>query len=679
MSGQNALAGTSEHGTGVPLIHRVALAVSVVALVVITCSVTYDVLARYLANSPTIWANEISRYFLIIAIFFGIIVTELSGRNINVDIIINRLPDNIGNILNIVSKGLGAYISLCAVWYVSLNIMDDYSSQSVLMGMLLTPKWIPKVPIAIGFLLLYFVLINTGLRQIDHHGRLHVLAVNIIPILGLVFLVIFGNDRFTYFDVRLRWADIIIPVIIFAQIFLTNKKSAILFLLYGCVILYVLYLCKGSDASFAILGIGVLILVLLLSGIQISYTLGIIGFLSLFVLAPIPMPSLITARVWEATDSFVLISIPMFILMGNIIVESRLSSDLFSVLSRFLRRTPGGLTQAALAGCGLFAAISGSSVATAATIGTAACPEMINRGYSHKLAYGSVAAGGTLGILIPPSIPLIVYGTTVGASVSRLFIAGILPGILLMMAFMAVSAVWSMQKGAVPVEREKSHEPITGQQIIGTLGITFLLGIVIFSLYFGIATPTETGAVGSVAALLIVILSGKYSHENFISALIETIKVTSFILLIIVMANLLSYSFDILQLSQRLMQNVLNYTVDRFMVFLVICLFYIILGMFLDSISMMVLTLPIIFPLVVELGFDPIWFGIIVVVLAEIGLITPPVGMNLFVLGGIDHRVDSRSILLGVLPYLFMMLAFIAVLYVFPGIVTALAYHVSLS
>ncbi|MDF2463644.1 MAG: rane protein [Ramlibacter sp.] len=415
--------------------------------------------------------------------------------------------------------------------------------------------------------------------------------------------------------------------------------------------------------------LGVAIALALASGIRIAFALAFVGLLAIYFLTPVPFPLTVADRTWSSVNSFSLTAVPMFVLMGAFLVRSGLSKELFAVMARLLVRLPGGLAHAATAGCGLFAAVSGSSVATAATIGAVAGPEMIRRGYDPSLTYGTVAAGGTLGILIPPSVPMIIYGTAVGVPVSTLFIAGVLPGILMMACFAAVILLWTwISPAAAPAVDRRELASLSIRSYVDTGLLVLLIVLVVLTLYLGIATPSETGAIGAFVAFLICIFRGRVDWATIRDSMNETVVVTSFILLIVVGANIITFGFDYLKVSQALMAAATTAAVQPWIVLLIILLVYLVLGMFLDSISMLVLTLPVVFPLATSLGFDPVWLGIILVIMAEVGLITPPVGMNLFVLQGISRGVTIRVIAVGALPFIGAMFVTVALLCVFPEI-----------
>jgi tripartite ATP-independent transporter DctM subunit len=418
-------------------------------------------------------------------------------------------------------------------------------------------------------------------------------------------------------------------------------------------------LLAARDAGFGWLSVllGGAIVLYLAIGIRIAFALALVGLLAVYFLLPKPFPLTLADRTWSAVYSFALTAVPLFVPMGAVLVRSGLSDQLFALMARVLSRLPGGLAHAGTAGCAVFAAVSGSSVATAATIGTVACPEMIRRGYSERLTYGAIAAGGTLGILIPPSVPMIIYGTTVGVPIPTLFVAGVVPGILMMLLFMAVIFVWvALVPAAAPRAGAAESAPVSRRRLVDVVLVVALIVLTILSLYLGVATPSETAAVGAFLALALCAVRGRLSASLLRGAFVETVMVTSFIFLIIVGANLATFGFDYLKLSQALMSAATDAAVDRWIVFGIILAVYVVLGMFLDSISMLVLTLPVVFPLVKQLGFDPVWFAIILVVMAEVGLITPPVGMNLFVLQGIARGVSLRTIAMGALPFLGAML-----------------------
>ena len=302
-------------------------------------------------------------------------------------------------------------------------------------------------------------------------------------------------------------------------------------------------------------------------------------------------------------------------------------------------------------------------------MGKVACPEMISRGYSQRLTYGVVAAGATLGILIPPSIAMIIYGTTVGVPVTQLFMAGIIPGLLLSAGFMGGVVLWSILR---PTATPGGLRYTFSQKVSGSLSVLpflFIILVVLGSLYAGVATPTEAGAVGAIASFIMCLFRGTLNLRTLFETAVETARITSFLLLIVVGAAIMSWVFDFLRIPRAVVSAVEAAELAPWLVMLVIGLIYVVLGMFVESISMMLMTLPVTFPIVIALGFDPVWFGVALVVMIELGLVTPPVGIVLFILRGVSETTPLREIVLGVLPFVGIMLAFQVLIYFYPEIV----------
>ena len=397
--------------------------------------------------------------------------------------------------------------------------------------------------------------------------------------------------------------------------------------------------------------------------------MAVTGMLGLYFLLPMTQLPVVADRSWTSINTFTLTAVPSFVLMGSLLVRSGITSELFDALVKWFGRTPGGLAHASVVASATFAAVCGSSLATAATLGSVAAPEMVKRGYSPKLTYGVVAAGATLGILIPPSIAMIIYGNVVGVAVTQLFIAGIVPGLLLSALFMLVVAIWAyFIPTAVPRGESFSvKEKVTSA--VAVLPFILLIAAVLGSLYFGIATPTEAGALGAGVALIMAVQRRRLDWSTFYDVLLDTVKVTAFIMLIVVAAAILSWVFDFLRLPRAMVQVVNDANLAPWAVMLIIVIVYLILGCFIESIAMMLMTLSVTFPIIVAIGLDPIWFGVVLVLLVEIGLVTPPVGLVLFVLKGMSPNVELRDIIVGVTPFIFLMLGFIWLLYAFPEIV----------
>lgn len=629
---------------------------------------SYDVLARYGFNRPTVWATELSTYVLAATIFLGAAHTHLTGGHVRVDVALNAVSPVRQRQLKLLAGWLAMIVVSIMAWRMALLVLSDYRTGARLFSLLLTPAWMPKLPIAIGLVVLAGAVLTEIAR--DSRGRGGWLPFLLFGAVVAPLLVWFGPRPPELPGIRLDYGTLAIVGAALLGAGLTGGVPV----LAG---LAVLVAVGSAGLGFAAtLGIGwvMAVFVLLIAGtlalgVRIAYALAFIGICGVYVLTPVPFPATVAERAWNSVNSFALTAVPMYVLMGAILVRSGLSRELFAVMARLLSRLPGGLAHAGIAGCAVFSAVSGSSVATAATMGTVACPEMTSRGYSPRLAYGSIAAGGTLGILIPPSVPLIIYGITVGVPVTQLFMAGILPGLLLVSIFLLLILAWSLLDPTLaPRHTGAPQVPLTRASVIDTCIVLGLIAMIVFSLYGGVATPSEIGAVGAVLALLASLARGRMRGRALADAIRETVVVTSFIFLIVVGANILTFSFDFLRISERLMAAVGQAEFNRWLVLGIILLIFLVLGMFLDSISMLVLTLPVIFPLSQQLGFDPIWFAIVLVIMAEIGLITPPVGMNLFVLQGIGRNVAMRTIALGTLPFIGAMLLTVLLLCLFPGI-----------
>jgi C4-dicarboxylate transporter, DctM subunit len=375
-------------------------------------------------------------------------------------------------------------------------------------------------------------------------------------------------------------------------------------------------------------------------------------------------------QVWLVLNNFVMTSIPLFVLMGELLLRTGVTDKMYHSLSLWLARFPGGLLHTNIAACAVMAATSGSSVATAATIGTVSLPTLMASKYNLRLALGTIAAGGTLGILIPPSINMIIYGSIVDASIGRLFIGGVIPGLLLAGSFSVIIAVIALirpEVSGVPVARTSLWHKIS--TLPSFLPSLIVIMAVLGSIYLGWATPTEAAALGVVAVLLIAIARRKITLASLNEALASTVKTASMILLIMVGAFYLNYVISILGVPQVLTKWFVGMNISPTMTMWVIMVFYLILGMFIETVAMMVTTIPLIVPLVVAMGYDIIWFGIFLVVLCEASLITPPVGMNLYVVQGIRmEKGPLMDIFIGTIPFLIMMFFLLVALIYWPDL-----------
>ncbi|MFQ5774221.1 MAG: TRAP transporter large permease [Kiloniellaceae bacterium] len=414
----------------------------------------------------------------------------------------------------------------------------------------------------------------------------------------------------------------------------------------------------------------VFLFALLGSGVWVAFSLLGVGFLGIVLFTPAPAGQVMATTVWGASNSWALAALPLFIWMGEILFRSRLSEDLFSGLAPWMARLPGRLMHVNILGCGIFAAVSGSSAATAATIGKMSIPELQRRGYHERMMIGTLAGSGTLGLLIPPSIILIVYGVATEESIARLFIAGIVPGALLVVLFMGYVAVWSL----LNADKVPSPEPRTGllERIRGTrrlIPVTLLIAGVIGSIYFGIASPTDAAAVGVLLSLLLSWLSGTLSWESFTAGLMGATRTSCMIAFILAGAAFLTVAMGFTGIPRMLAQWIGSFELSPYMLLVALTAFFVVLGCFLDGISVVVLTTAVILPMIEQAGIDKIWFGIYVVLVVEMSQITPPVGFNLFVLQGLTGR-NILFIARAALPFFFLLLAAVTLLILVPGIAT---------
>jgi tripartite ATP-independent transporter DctM subunit len=423
-----------------------------------------------------------------------------------------------------------------------------------------------------------------------------------------------------------------------------------------------------SIAFFAMLG-------MMLLGMPIATSMAAIGVIGGIAAYGTPFLDSIAPVVWGVQNDSLLTSVPLFVLLGELLLRSGIADRMYVALSAWLGRMPGGLLHTNIGSCALFAATSGSSVATAATIGTVALPSLQRRGYPMRASLGSLAAGGTLGILIPPSVNMIVYGSLTNNSIGKLFIAGIIPGLLLTGSFMLYIYLSNVMSGKAIREAV-----VPMDERIRTLGYLvpplIVFGIVMGSLYFGIATATESAALGVIAALFFVWQSGKMSWDVMRTCFISTARVSGMILLIITAAFILNLTISLTGVAEAMTKWVAGLGLSATGLILALIVFYLILGMFMDVLSMQVATIPITYPIATALGVDPIWYGIFIVLMCELGLITPPVGMNLFVVHGI--RPDKGGIedaIWGALPYAVIMILFTLLLMAVPALVTWLPAH----
>ncbi|WP_442968798.1 TRAP transporter large permease [Ramlibacter sp.] len=413
------------------------------------------------------------------------------------------------------------------------------------------------------------------------------------------------------------------------------------------------------------------LLLLLATGVWIGPALLAVGLLGMWF-ADAPAGSILATTAWSSSASWTMTALPLFIWMGEILFRTRLSDDMFAGLAPWVERLPGRLLHANVLGCGIFAAVSGSSAATAATIGRISLPELKSRGYPESISIGSLAGSGTLGLLIPPSIIMIVYGVAAQVSVARLFIAGVLPGLLLMALFSGYVMLWSLvNRGAVP--RATLKMPLA-QKLRATWRLTpvvlLILGV-IGSIYGGYATATEAAAIGVVGALLIAALSGSLTRATLLESLLGGVRTSTMIFLILLGAAFLTSAMSFTGLPAELAKWIAAEKLPAWALIVALTVFFIVLGCFLDGISIVLLTTSVILPAVQAAGIDLLWFGIFIVLVVEMAQITPPVGFNLFVVQSLTGR-DIFTVAKASLPFFLLMVVATALVTFFPDIVLSL-------
>ena len=429
-----------------------------------------------------------------------------------------------------------------------------------------------------------------------------------------------------------------------------------------------------SDISLFAVAMGFVLLIGLMSmGLHVAFVMFFLSLVGAVAYLGVPAALEYGTQYWSANNNYVLVSVPLFILLGELLVRGGFTDKMYRSLSDWLSPLPGGLLHTNIGACALFAAVSGSSVATAATIGTVALPAFKQNGYNTRLVLGTIAAGASLGILIPPSINMIIFGAMTNTSVGKLYAAGVVPGLLLTALFMTVIALvclWKPVYAGIPEAGAPLAEKL--RRLLDLVPPLLVIVLVMGSIYAGWATPTESAALGVVVSALLCAAFGRLNirmlHESFVT----TLSITAMIMLIAAAAFYLNFVLGMLGVPDMLTKFVVGMNASPGQVILILTLMYLILGCFLDALAMVVGTIPIVFPIVVALGIDPVWFGIYLVIMAELALITPPVGMNLYVVQGVRGEGNIIDVIYGVLPFMLIMLVMVVLLWFFPAIALGL-------
>ncbi len=408
------------------------------------------------------------------------------------------------------------------------------------------------------------------------------------------------------------------------------------------------------------------LLAMLALAIPVAASIGVLGLILDKVFGFLPLSRAAGEIAWGSSNEYLLVALPLFILLGELLLRSGVAERMYGALDKWLSWLPGGLMHSNIAACGLFAATSGSSVATAATIGTVALPQAQRYGYNERLFLGTLAAGGTLGILIPPSINMIIYAVLTNTSVPRLYLAGIIPGLVLSLAFMAIvvaACLWRPAWGGQRVTATLAACVASLVHLLPPMGV-FL--VVVGSIYAGIATPTEAASLGVIAGLGLAYWNKALDLAMLKSALLGTMRSTGMIMLIIVAAYFLNFVMSAVGLTTKLTDVIQGLGLSKWEMLLAVIVFYVILGCFMETLSMMITTIPVIAPVMEALGFDMIWFGIVIIVLIETALITPPVGLNLFVVQNLRKVGSMNDVMAGAAPFVVALFVLLLLLALFP-------------
>ena len=412
----------------------------------------------------------------------------------------------------------------------------------------------------------------------------------------------------------------------------------------------------------------VLLLVFIGISIPVGAALGVLGLVLDPLYSFLPLSRAMGEVAWGTSNEFLLVAVPLFIMLGEILLRSGLAERMYNAMSLWLSWLPGGLMHANIGASALFAATSGSSVATAATVGTVALPQIEKQKYNEPLFLGSLAAGGTLGILIPPSINLVIYGVLTNTSVPKLYLAGILPGLgmaLLFIVAIAVACIIKPEWGGKKISASWSARFASLVHLVPPLAI---FGLVVGSIYAGVATPTEAAALGVVGALILAALGKRLTLRMLRETFEGTMKSTAMIMLIIIGAAFLNFIMSGIGLTTAITTAITDLGVSPVMMLLVLVVFYLVLGCFMETLSMMITTIPIVAPVMIALGYDPVWLGITIIVLVEVALITPPVGLNLFVVQSLRPSGSMNDVMLGSFPFVLMLLGMVFLLAVYPDL-----------
>ncbi len=586
-----------------------------------------DVLARFLFSKSVPGVLDIEEFSMVVMVFFALAFIQQKKEHIRIDILTSRLPRSVNNVFECFTSTLSLVLFVLVAYQTFAQALNNTSEVSPSLGI---PLFIFMILAAIGSALLALVLLRDFIRSI----------INLVE--------------------NKQWPWIVVAL-----------AASISFLCLPAILTF--YDVELSGVVVGSLGMLTLVTLMML-GMPIGFAMATTGFIGLSVVHLSFNAALGTLGVapYATTTSFILAVVPLFILMGELAFYSGIGSDLFSSANTWFGRMPGGLSMASVGGCAGFAAVCGDSLATAIAMGSVALPEMEKRKYSIKLATGALAAGGTLGILIPPSIGFIFYAIITEESIGKLFIAGILPGLIMTLLFMLTIYLIAITNPAAAPRGEKYSFKEKIISLKGIIGMLLLFILILGGILGGIFSPTEGGAVGAVGAFAYALLRRRISFQTLVNALRDTMDITCKLLTILIGVGILGYFLAATQLPFELANIVTGLKVNRYIILICVLILFMILGCLMNVIPMLLLTLPAIFPAIKSLGFDPIWFGVISVIIMEMGQITPPVGVNVFALCSVAKGVPMGTIFSGIFPFFICMVITCVILILFPQIATVL-------
>lgn len=606
---------------------RVVNGVGVAVLGVMMVLVTVDVCLRYFFSRPLPGTYEIIEHMMAIVVFGGLAYAGVKKVHITIDVIISRLPPRAQAVIESLATMVGLGLCILMSWHTAL-----WGKKQWLVGQVTTTTDIPIYPFvwvaAFGFALLGLVLLVHLLKSLAKALE------------------------------KCRW-----------QTWLGLSLALTLVLLVSAYAMWgkalPLEMSKGMVGIIGIAGL----LIILFSNMYIGFVMVLIGFLGYgYLVSPSAALGIMGTAPYGFAASYSMSVIPLFILMGEFAFNAGLTREVYESAYKWLGHMPGGLAMATIGGCAGFSAVCGSPAATAVTLGVVALPEMKRYKYDSGLATACVASGGSLGILIPPSISLAVYGIITTQSIGKLFIAGILPGILLSVLFMILIYILCRHNPLLgpPGEKTRFTEKVFSLKSTWTVLLLFLL--VIGGIYFGVFTPTEGAAIGASGAFVVSLVKRKFTWQLITASLLEAGKITAMAIFVLIGADIFSKFLTASQIPVEIANYVGELAIPAVAVFSMILLVYLVLGCFLSTLAMMIITVPIFLPVIVAVGYDPIWFGVIVILVCEMGLITPPVGMNVFVIQGLVKDVSMYTIFRGIWPFLIAEIVCVFILVAFPQI-----------